>query len=244
MDLVRFGLGVRALRRKRGWTQARLGTDRHVSRSTIVRIERGRADRVTVGTLIRVAAALGSSISVRLLWQGEGLDRLLDASHADIVERTVRLLSDRGWEVATEVSFNIGGERGSIDILAFHAPTGALLVIEIKSVVPDIQATLHGLDRKFRVGRQVARQRGWEVRTVSRVLVLPDDRTSRRRVATHKATFDAALPLRTAAVRRWIREPGDTVSGVLFLPDDHHAVTRHRVGSRAASSERSSRTTG
>ena len=42
--------------------------------------------------------------------------------------------------MATEVSFSVYGERGSIDILAFHASTGSLLVIEIKSVVPDMQS--------------------------------------------------------------------------------------------------------
>ena len=45
---------------------------------------------------------------------------------------------EAGWDVATEVSFNVRGERGSIDILAFHQATGSLLVIEIKSVVPDL----------------------------------------------------------------------------------------------------------
>jgi hypothetical protein len=196
----------------------------------IVRIERAHADRVAVHTLVRVAAALGSSISLRLLWQGEGLDRLLDASHADLVERVVRLLSEDGWEVATEVSFNLGGERGSIDVFAFHAPSGALLVIEVKSVVPDIQATLHGLDRKVRVARQVAVSRGWQARTVSRVLVLPDDRTSRRRVEMHKATFIAAVPARTVEVKRWLRDPSDSIAGILFLSDDRHPVARQRVG--------------
>ena len=33
----------------------------------------------------------------------------------------VQRLRPDGWEVATEVSFNVYGERGSIDILAFHA---------------------------------------------------------------------------------------------------------------------------
>jgi transcriptional regulator with XRE-family HTH domain len=229
MDVVRFGLGIRALRRRRGWTQERLAAGAGVSRSVIVRIERGRADRVTVHTLVRVAAALGSSISLKLLWQGEGLDRLLDASHADLVEQIVRLLSEGGWEVATEVSFNIHGERGSIDVLALHPATGALLVIEVKSVVPDIQQTLHGLDRKVRVARQVAKGRGWNALTVSRVLVLPDDRTSRRRVETHKSTFDTALPLRTVDIKRWLGEPGDPIAGILFLSDDHHPVARHRV---------------
>ena len=136
MEVVRFGLGVRALRRRRGWTQEDLAAKAQVSRTAVWRIERGHADRVTVHVLVRVAAALAARIDVRLLWQGEGLDRLLDAGHADLIERTLELLASADWLVATEVSFNVRGERGSIDILAFHPATGSLVVIEVKSVVP------------------------------------------------------------------------------------------------------------
>ncbi len=229
MEHIRFGLALRALRRRRRWSQDRLASESSVSRSVIGRVERGRADRVSVATLVRIAAALGARVDVRILWQGEGLDRLLDQSHADIIERLVRTLSDDGWLRATEVSFNIDGQRGSIDILAFHPSTGALLVIEVKSVVPDLQAMLHGIDRKGRIARQVARERGWEVTSVSRLLVLPDDRTARRRVDTHAATFDAALPARTAEVKRWLRDPHEPIAGILFLPTVPQAGTRHRV---------------
>jgi transcriptional regulator with XRE-family HTH domain len=229
MDVVRFGLGIRSLRRKRRWTQDGLAEKAGVSRATVWRIERGLADRVTGQVLVRVAAALGARIDVRLVWQGEGLDRLLDASHADLVERTLDLLASSDWLVATEVSFNIRGERGSIDILAFHPATGSLLVIEIKSVVPDMQAMLHGIDRKGRLAREIARERGWNVTSVTRLLVLPDDRTSRRRVERHAATFRAALPARTVAIHRWLRRPEGTMDGVLFLSDADRNGARHRV---------------
>jgi transcriptional regulator with XRE-family HTH domain len=232
MDVVRFGLGVRALRRKRCWTQDELAAKARVSRTAVWRIERGHADRVAVDVLARVAAALGARINVRLLWQGEGLDRLLDAGHADLVERTLELLAASDWLVATEVSFNVRGERGSIDILAFHPDTGSLLVIEIKSVVPDMQAMLSGIDRKGRLARDIAQDRGWQVTSVTRLLVLPDDRTARRRVERHAATFRTALPARTIEVRRWIRRPEGTMHGMLFLSDAHHTSARHRVTSR------------
>lgn len=174
-------------------------------------------------------------MSVRILWHGEGLDRLLDAAHASITDAVLRVLRDEGWEVATEVTFNEYGERGSIDILAFHPATRSLLVIEIKSVVPDLQAMLGTLDRKVRVAAKVARDRGWQAATVSRVLVLPDDRTARRRVGQHASTFEAALPSRTAAVRKWLRKPVGALAGVLFLTDAHQGSTRHRVRSGTTS---------
>jgi transcriptional regulator with XRE-family HTH domain len=230
VDVVRVGLQFRALRRRRGWTQHRLAIEARVSRSVIYRIERGRADRVAIPTLLRVAVALGATLNIRLLWQGEALDRLLDTEHARLVDQTLRLLDAAGWESATEVSFNVDGERGSVDILAFHAATGILLIIEVKSVVPDLQAMLHGIDRKTRVARRIAHERGWQVTAVARVLVLPDDRTARRRVATHRATFDHALPAGTVAVKRWLLQPAGPIAGVLFLPNARHAGGRHRVG--------------
>jgi hypothetical protein len=214
-----------------------------VSRGVVGRIERGRADRVTVHVLVRVAAALGGTVTVRLLWQGEGLDRLLDSAHADLTERMLSRLRSMGWEVATEVSFSIRGERGTIDILAFHPPTGSLLVIEIKSVVPDLQAMLGVLDRKSRLAPEVARERGWLVRGVSRLLVLPDDRTARRRVQQHAATFDVALPARSVEVRRWLAAPTGRLAGVVFLTSDHRVGTRHRIAGQRLPEHRGSHTT-
>jgi len=113
--------------------------------------------------------------------------------------------------------------------------TASLLVIEIKSVVPDLQAMLATLDRKARVANILARERGWRARTVSRLIVLPDDRTARRRVERHAAIFAAALPARTVAVRRWLSNPEGDLAGVLFLSDVRQASTRHRVTRRSRS---------
>lgn len=230
MDRVRFGLSVRALRRRRGLTQEHLAQRSGVSRAVIWRIERGSADRVAVHTLVAVAATLGARVDLRLLWQGEGLDRLLDARHAHLVEVVLDLLASNGWEVAAEVSFNVRGDRGAIDALAYHPATGAVLVIEVKSVVPDIQAMLHGLDRKGRLAREIAGDRGWDVRSITKVLVLPDDRTARRRLAAHPTTIRASLPARTAALKAWIRSPvtPGPGHGVLFLTDTPQASRGQR----------------
>jgi hypothetical protein len=156
-------------------------------------------------------------------------------AHAALVDTFVRLLRGLGWVVEVEVSFSIWGERGSIDILAFHPLFGALLVVEIKSAIADSQATLHGLDRKARLAREVTRARGWDVRHVSRLLVIGATATSRRRVARLAATYDAALPDRGTATRRWLRRPDRPIAGLLFVADDRQdgarkaSVARERV---------------
>jgi transcriptional regulator with XRE-family HTH domain len=240
MDPIRLGRGMRALRRRRGWRQDDVAASAGVSRAAVSRIELGRGDRSTVRALESIAAALGARLDVRLTWNGEALDRLLDSAHARLVELVVVRLEACGWEAAPEVSFSIAGERGSIDILAHHRPTESLLVVEVKSVVPDIQAMLAGLDRKTRLADRIGRERGWPVAGVARLLVIGDDRTARRRVAAFEATFRRAYPIRGHAVDRWLRSPDSAqpMSGLRFLSDDHQAGARHRIarpgGRRAA----------
>jgi transcriptional regulator with XRE-family HTH domain len=171
MDTVRIGLQIRALRRQRRWTQRELASRVGLSGSQMSRIERGAADRVSIRQLDRILAELGARLLARVLWRGEELDRLLDRDHAQMVERILELLARDGWLATPEVTFQVAGEHGSIDVLAWHAPTRTLLVIEVKSVVPDIQATLASLDRKARLGPMVARERGWVSDSVSRLLV-------------------------------------------------------------------------
>lgn len=230
MDAVRLGLSVRALRRRRSWTQAELGRRVGCSDQTISRLERGQAGRVTLRQLERVFESLGARLLVRALWQGEELDRLLDAAHARLVELVLGLLGGSGWDAVPEVTFAIDGERGSVDVLGFHRATATLVVVEVKSVVPDVQAMLAGLDRKARLGPRIAVERGWRPAHVARLLVLPDDRTARRRIDA-LTTLDRALPTRTVAVRRWLRAPAGPLAGILFLSDRLQERGRHRVAS-------------
>jgi transcriptional regulator with XRE-family HTH domain len=229
MDTVRLARQLRALRRRRGWSQAKLAAASGLSRGVVAEIEQGRGDRVTVITLERVVRPLRTRLVCRLDWDGGALDRLLDASHAAIVEGTIRLLRGTGWDVSTEVSFNIRGERGSIDVLAHHPRSRAVLVIEVKASIADLQSTLHVLDRKVRLAGEIAHGRGWTVASVSRLLVVGEGATSRRRVASHAAIFGTTFPDRNWAVRRWLAEPpddGSPLAGLLFLSMESTAARR------------------
>ncbi len=216
MDVV-LGKSFRALRIRRGLRQTDLARLAHVSRGMISKIERGEIAAVPLRVLRAVAGALGASVDLKLRWHGEGLDRLLDEAHAQVVDATVVLLREAGWDAAVEVSFSTWGERGSIDVLAWHEATRSLLVVEVKSVVPDSQATLHGLDRKARLAPDLALARGWECRNIGRLLVVGESSTARQRISNLGATYDTALPDRNVEVRRWIRKPDGSLSGLLFL---------------------------
>lgn len=238
MDMVRLGRGIRALRRRRGWTQQHLADEAAVSQSVVARLERGKGDRIQPRVIERIAQALGARLIVRLDWNGEALDRLLDESHAAIVEAVVRELRACGWELAVEVTFSTRGERGSIDVLAWHPPTRTLLAIEVKSVVPDLQATFMAFDRKARLAPVVARDRGWQPLRVGHILVIGEGPTARRRVRTHRATFDAELPDRNVAVRAFLRQPASRqpIRGLWFLSSSRGTTSRFRV--RPAASRR------
>ena len=217
MNGTAIGLRVRAIRMHKRLRQQDLASAARVSRGFVSRIERGLIENVQVGDLERLVAGLGGTLDVQVRWHGEGLDRLMDEAHARIVDLVVALLRTAGWEIVVEASFSIYGERGSIDVLAYHRGSRILLVIEVKSVVPDNQAMLHDLDRKTRLARLVAEDRGWDVGAVARLLVIGDSATSRRRVARLSSTFDVAFPVRGWAVRRWLARPSGPISGLLFL---------------------------
>jgi transcriptional regulator with XRE-family HTH domain len=222
MDEVRLGRSLRALRRRRGLTQAQLGAAAGFSREVVSRLERGDAGSIRIDMLVGAAAVLGARVDVHLRWQGDRLDRLLDAAHAALVGRAVEVLAAAGWEARVEVTFSRYGERGSIDVLARHEPT---------ATVPDLQGMLASLDRKARLAAWVADQLDWgDVATIGRLLVLPDRRTSYRRLAEHRSILTAALPDRGWSVRRWIRSPGAPgerpLAGILLLPDPRLERTR------------------
>jgi transcriptional regulator with XRE-family HTH domain len=243
MDVIRLGRQYRMLRMRRRLRQDDVSERAEVSRSEVGRAERGEADRLRLSTLHRIATALGARLEIRLTWNGEALDRLLDAGHAALVEAIVARLKIAGWECAVELSFSVWGERGSVDVLAFDPVSRTVLVVEVKSVVPDVQAMLMTLDRKARLAPELARQRGWNAVGVGRLLVIGESRTSRRRVEAHQAIFDAALPARGIAVRQWLRAPiGQLpIRGLIFLSSGRPTAARHRVRAGSAGAKRSPR---
>ncbi|MFP5342498.1 MAG: helix-turn-helix domain-containing protein [Candidatus Limnocylindria bacterium] len=219
MDDMRIGRALRALRHRLGWRQVDVGAVAGVSQDLVSLLERGRIETVQVRTLRKIAAAVGAEMVISVRWRGGELDRLLDEGHAAISGAVVRLLERHGWEVRPEVSFAVYSERGSIDLLAWHAPTRTLLVIEVKSELTSAEETLRRLDVKARLAADIARERfGWDGARVVRALVLPDASTPRRRVARHDALFRARFPLRGMVARAWLARPdGVTPRGLLLF---------------------------
>lgn len=241
---MRFGAAIRAVRHRLRLRQADVATRAGVSVSTVSRIECGRLASLSISTIERVAAVLEIRLDLVPRWRGGELDRLVGAGHAGMHDQIARLLRGLpGWSFAPEVTFAVYGERGIIDVLAFHPGRSALLVIELKTELVDVQALLGQVDRYRRLALRIARERGWHAQSVGVWVALRATMTNRRRVAAHVAVLRAALPDEVRAVRRWLGDPVGPLAGLSFVADSHprtgsdahHHAKRIRTPGRAGS---------
>jgi hypothetical protein len=122
-----------------------------VGQNLISLIERGHAGRCPVDTIRRVLGALDAGVEWQVSWRSGELDRVLDQRHADLVGLTVLLLRRYEWVTELEVTYSRFGERGSIDVLGWRPTARSLLVVETKSEIVSVEATLRKLDEKVRL---------------------------------------------------------------------------------------------
>jgi hypothetical protein len=91
-------------------------------------------------------------------------------------------------------------------------------VIEVKTELTSIEATLRKHDEKTRLAPAIVEERfGWQPASVARLLVLPEHRTARRRVERAKTLLDRTYPLRGWQARRWLKAPVGPGDGLVFV---------------------------
>lgn len=226
MDDQRVGRIVREVRIRKAWRQRDLAEAAGVSQSLVSRIERGWVGSLSIGKLRKVGSALDIRLSLDAWWRAGEVDRLVDRGHAALVDHVVASLRADGWVTRVEVTFNHFGERGSADVVAWHAQERILLIVEVKTMIGDIQATASTFERKVRILPDVllAEER-WRARTVARLLVIAETHANRSVVRDHPAIFGAVWPARTTETRHWLRRPTVTrdgerrgFGGMWFLP--------------------------
>jgi transcriptional regulator with XRE-family HTH domain len=248
VDDQRFGAAVRAVRIRRRWRQADLAQAASVSASTISRIERGHVDTFTLEVVRRITAALDIRVDLIARWRAGDLDRLLNARHSALHEQVARMFRDDlpAWAIEPEVSFAVYGERGVIDIFAWHPGRRALLVIELKTDIVDVNDLVGTVDRKRRLARTIAVGRGWDPVSVSVWVIVAAGRTNRARIAAHGAMLRAAYPTDGRRITAWLRDPSHPVSALSMRQDvrggtaraDLTPIRRVRVPRRSATPAR------
>jgi transcriptional regulator with XRE-family HTH domain len=230
MNDVQIGSAVRAVRIRRGMSQAEVAASAGLSRSVVSAVERGQLEVTSLRLVRRVAGAVGMSLTLEARWRGEQLATLLDERHAQLVRSVVAKLDARGWTAAPEHTFNVNGERGSVDVLAWQPASRALACIEVKTRLADLQDLLSAMDRKRRLAPALARTEGWKPLLIASVLVLPEETWARNAVRRFDPIFQAALPARTADLRSWFGCPDRDIRGIWFLLNDVPGSTKRRRG--------------
>jgi transcriptional regulator with XRE-family HTH domain len=215
-----IGRAIRAVRVRARLRQVDIAMSSGVARTAIIEIEAGRLGHVRIDDLRAVAQRLDMTLDLGVRWQGADQERLVAAGHArmhELVATMFRALP--GWEVVPEVSFSVFGERGLIDLVAWHEASRSLLIIELKTALGDPQQLVATMDRRLRLAARIVAERGWRPATVSAWVVLPETRTNRRRVAAHHGLLRARLPAGGRELRAWLRSPVGAVMCLSFLTD-------------------------
>lgn len=226
-----IGSAIRRIRQSRRLRQLDLASAAKVSQTQVSEMELGRLEHLSLAAMRRIGAALDVTIDVNVRWNGGDLHRLMDETHAAIVEYVVGVLRSEGWEVRVEEGFNRYGDRGSVDIVGWHPASRTLLLIEVKSAIVDLQDLFSSFARKLRIVPGVLAEReGWHAAKVARLLVVLGTSTNRRRVDAHRATFETTFPQRARNLRAWLRRPVDDLAALWFVSPTALSGTRRTPG--------------
>jgi transcriptional regulator with XRE-family HTH domain len=175
-----FGRGARDIRERLGLTLEEVALAAGITASYLAGVERGRANP-TFDTVDRVSQALGLQLLLDIRPPIFIASRpTSDRVHARCSAYVERRFRAAGWLTSREVAMVDGRYRGWIDLLAFDPTRGSLLIIEIKTKLEDIGALERQLGWYERSAPDLARERGWSVRsTRSLVLLIASDEVER-----------------------------------------------------------------
>jgi transcriptional regulator with XRE-family HTH domain len=209
---VALAAAIRSSRLRASWTERELARRLNVSHGAIHRLETGDLAFAN----LRLVSAAFKLLGIRwsLDANGPGLaDRVdqRDRVHAQCVEYVVRRLRSLGWTVRTEVEIGGGRSRGWIDILAFRPADGAIMCIEVKTVIVDAGRILRSLGWYSRSSWQAARAEGWRPRSVRPALILLATAESDARLQAQHSVFRASLPGDARELGAWAAEPAAPV---------------------------------
>jgi len=218
VDDRRAALTIRTLRVRRHWRQKDLAARAGVSRQLVTKIESGRIESVSLRAVRMVVSALGGTAGVLIRSPGGDTDRAMNAGHAAMHEAVARQFRrENGWIAAPEVTFSIYGERGVIDVLAWHAASRTLLVVELKTLLVDVNDLMGSMDRRRRLASRIARERGWFPNHIGVWVAIGETSTNHRRLADHSTVLRTAFPSDGRSLRRWLRKPDGPIAALSFL---------------------------
>lgn len=223
---IAFGHMVRRTRLALRRTQKAVGASSGLSPPEISRIEHGRRP----GLSLRTIGALCDALGIQAAWAlqppfvaGASTPdvpgpirrpgRQQDAGHARCSAYVRRRLERLGWEVAQEVEIVLGRTHGWIDILAFRAATGTLLIGEIKTEFHDIGELQRTLAWYEREAWSAARRLGWAPHRVHVCLFVLCTNESDVRIGANRELLAQVFPVRSRWMGRWLEDPSPPSGG-------------------------------
>lgn len=228
MDDAQIGSAVRAVRIKSKLTQADVAKAAAVRRHEVSLLEQGKFSHMTVGTLRRIVGAAGMWVELKPNWQGVTLERLVSGAHTTLQQAVLAAVNGLpGWVGRPEVSYSIRKERGIIDVLAWHAASRTLLIIEIKTLLVNPAELVAKMGQRSRLALEIAAQEGWHPKYVATWVVFTDTRTNRRQVAQHRELLQRLAGLDGRRIRPWLRSPEGPMSALSFWREPDAVIKRH-----------------
>lgn len=236
MYAIAMGRLLRMLRLRRDWRQSDVAEKAGISSSAVGRHESGVIGALSI--LERHAAVFGLRVDVRVIGRAGSLIRLGDEEHARIVETVAAWFREHGFLTETEASFSEWGERGRIDLLAYHPATETLVIVEVKTQLLDLQDLFGSLSVKERLAATIAERRGWKVGRCVTVLGVANTAANRTVIREHPSLFAdfGSRRLTIAGLRlgrriiHWVRPDGGAGPWLA----GRQRVSRQRAGRQRA----------
>ncbi|MFN8518830.1 MAG: helix-turn-helix transcriptional regulator [Chloroflexota bacterium] len=222
---VEVGAVVRDARRRRGWGMRDLARRAAISTGMVQRVEAG--ERASLTVYARLAQALGIGLNVQMTDAQRPTTRRQDSDlvHAAMGEIEVSELAARGYAMALDEPWQHYHFAGRADVVAWDLERQALLHIENKGQLPDVQ---DGIGR-FKATQAYLGGVMWERRGLSgrprsetHVLAVLWSAEVLRVMRRQPSTFRATWPDPMTAFEGWLRgeppAPGAHATLVLLDP--------------------------
>lgn len=199
--LARLGAELRASRKRRRWTQARLGEAIGVVQSTISDMELGHGASLSLDVWQRAFLAVDRQLLLDT--SRDPASEPADAGHLLIQELVLRLGRPAGFLGTFELTTRPGDPARSADVGLRHDRRRVLVLVECWNTIGDIGAAARSTARKLSEAEGLAVAIGGErPYAVRGCWVIRDTRANRALLARYPEVFAARFP---GSSTGWVR---------------------------------------
>lgn len=200
---------IKRARASVGWSREELASRANTSPTRIWRLETADPAAFELGSVDRVLCAMGLRLNLEI----HGLhlaerEAQRDLVHAAAVAALAGRLRRAGWRVIAEVPTGALAPTGWMDIVAYRPSDNAVLVIEVKTAIPDAGDVMRQVTRYEIEAPWAAMRQGWQPSLIRVALVVLDTQEATRTVAANRELFKAAFTGRPQDLAAWILDPG------------------------------------